>query len=71
MPVPKNYDDLAFDPMFKNLGSLTDKNSITTAMMSVSVASQHNINLTLSINNYWQLSYFYLDTLLPFFQGCC
>jgi len=38
MPSPKKFDDLAFNPIFKNLGAITDKNSFTTAMMSVSTA---------------------------------
>jgi len=38
MPAPKNYDDLVFNPIFKNLGSTIDKNSVSTAAMSVSTA---------------------------------
>jgi len=39
MPSAKNYDDLAFNPMFKNLKTMADKNSVSTAMMSVSIIS--------------------------------
>jgi len=34
MPAAKNYDDLVFNPIFKNLGSIAEKNSIKLALIS-------------------------------------
>ena len=37
MPAAKNYDELVFNPIFKNVGLISEKNSIKRAMMEVSI----------------------------------
>ena len=35
MPAAKNYDELVFNPIFKNVGLISEKNSIKRALMEV------------------------------------